>query len=616
MRDVLGGYARMQRQGEDWGRRWRRNQAERTSGLREWLTRPSAGMFWISSAEAPQWARDTCTEHDIRIAEASVLGTFDLLGSGAVSLGVPPRWRTDLYTGEEWPLDEASRVNLARSDGSDIRTVWELARCYHFLPLARAYWKTGHRRFIDAFFRDADSWVAQNPMGYGPHWASSMDVAIRAANWILATVLFGSADGSPAAFWERYLGHLFGTGLYLERYLEWHPIHRGNHYVADAVGLIYLGTLFRDERTGQRWLAAGARILSEEIERQVHDDGVFFEAALGYHRLATELFTMGGDLVRRNSPERLRPQFDDRLRKMFLFLSAYLPPSGEAPMLGDADDGRLHALSAEGLGAPRRHRLGLPKEYFPAESGESLAFPNGGFYVLRCSIGHLIIRCGAVGLMGGGSHDHNDQLSFELTVGNRRVVSDSGTYTYTRDLAARQRFRATAAHSVIQIDAEEQNPIDAQRPWSVLADRTRAECIRWDITPECQVFEGQHYGYSHRPSGALCRRRVTAKPHQKQWEVLDRVSGHGREPLTWRMHLAPCTVMVLRSEPIEVEVVLSGEPQVRILVQFSANMEFTVGESEASDRYGSRYRRPCLNVEGLVTLPVTIRTTFSIEAGS
>jgi hypothetical protein len=409
------------------------------------------------------------------------------------------------------------------------------------------------------------------------------------------------------------LANLFTTGLFLERYPEWHPVYRGNHYVADGVGLAYLGALFRDTLEGERWLRTGARILSTEMRRQVHDDGTSFEASLGYHRLVTELFSYGGEVVRRNLPGALAPDYDERLQRMYTFIGTYLPPSDEAPMLGDADDSRLHAVSAEGWLSPRRHRLGLPAPVPTVR--DSAAFGQGGFYVLRAGKDHLVTRCGPVGLAGAGSHDHNDHLSFELVLGGRRVVSDSGTYAYTRDLAQRFAFRGTAAHSVIQIAELEQNPIVPERPWRVLADRTRSRALRWEVGPARALFEGQHHGYAHRPSQAVCRRRFIGQfgAAERRWHITDEIIGKGSEPVTWRLHLAPTEVRHLTSAPTRHELELPGVPVVRLVLQAPAGFELNIGESAASDRYGICYQRPCLVLTGVAELPARFDMIFTVQ---
>lgn len=585
--------------------------------LTQWLTRDGAGAFWIPVASAADWARETWTAADKHIADGAAWGVLDLLGSGPVRVGETPAWRRDLYTGKEWPLRHAFRLGLHRGDGSDIRTVWEMSRGAYFVSLAREFWHSGggHERYRDTFARHVASWPAANPVGRGPNWTTPMEVAIRAANWVLALLLFARADGLGLAFWEGMLANLFTTGLFLERYPEWHPVYRGNHYVSNGVGLVYLGALFRDTPEGTRWLRAGARILTSEMQRQVHPDGTSFEASLGYHRLVTELFAYGGEVVRRNLPGALPDAYDRRLQRMYEFIAAYLPPTDEAPMLGDADDSRLHASSAAGWLAPRKHRLGLPVT--PAPAGVSAAFPQGGFYVLRSGQDHLITRCGAVGLAGAGSHDHNDHLSFELVLGGRRVVSDSGTYAYTRDLEQRFAFRGTAAHSVVQIAGREQNPIVPERPWRVLADRTRSRSLRWEVGCERVLFEGQHHGYAHRPSGAVCRRRFIGQwgdgaGSERRWHITDEIIGTGTEPLAWRLHLAPTAVRLTTAAAIRYELELPGSPPVRVSLSAPPGFELTIGESLASDRYGVCYQRPCLMLAGQAELPARFDMVFTV----
>lgn len=580
--------------------------------FRAWLVRPGAGSLWLD-ADPVQWAQASCTAADRALADRVAEGVFDLLGSGPIRLGRPPAWRRDLYTGREWPLAPSWRYHLDRADGSDIRTVWELSRAYHFVALARAHWSTGDARYQTAFVQHVESWIRDNPVGYGPHWASPMDAAIRAANWTLAAYLFGEEGAIPEDTWRRLLENLFVTGLYVERYLEWHPRYRGNHYVANAVGLLYLGVLFRDLADGARWRLRGARMLAVELARQVYADGVSFEAALGYHRLVTELFTYGGELLERNAPALLPDTYWMRVAQMYRFIEAYLADHGVAPMLGDADDGRLHLVAADALADPRRHRLGLPPARFPGDGGRrSTAFPNGGFYILRGPLGHLVVRCGPVGLDGAGSHDHNDQLSFELMLGGLRVVADSGTYTYTRDLAARQAFRSTAAHSTVQLGDAEQNPIEASRPWAVRQDRARARCVRWDLGPEQHLFEGEHRGFAHRASGAVVRRTIVARQDAARWIVTDRIAGHGEEAIVWRLHLGVLDAQVEEERPHRIVVRLQGRDPVSIVLERPAECAFAIEPTAASERYGTQFHRPCLVLRGRTPLPAVITCEFRL----
>ncbi len=614
--DHATGYRSSRVRADRWRARWRRGYAGACAdSLLPWSGRAGAAVLWLDPRHAAGWARESCTPADMEIADRAVAGVFDLLASGPVDVGRPPAWRRDLYSGHFWPLEPSHRIPLRRDDGSDIRTIWELSRCYHFIQLARAYWRTGHAGYRDAFVEHVRSWISDNPLGRGPHWKSPMDVAIRAANWTLGTILFAAADGIGASFWEEMLAHLVVTGSYLERYPEWHPVYRGNHYVANHVGLTYLGALFADSDFGTRWLERGGTVLAREMQYQVHADGTSFEASLGYHRLVTELFAYAGLVLRRNGtlgPE--LPAYEARLRGMYQFIETYVAPDGEAPLLGDADDGRLHAVSAESLRFPRRHRLGLPEDWWTDGRPASGAFAAGGFYVLRGGDDHVVVRCGPVGLRGAGSHDHNDQLSFELVLHGRRVVADSGTFTYTRNLADRQAFRSTAAHSVVQLGDDEQNPIRAAQPWRVLRDRARAECVGWETSDARLRFAGRHFGFAHRPSRAVCRREIERVGGV--WTVADEVSGLGVELVTWRMHLAEGEVALVRSGDGRHEVRLAGEPPVRLSVHAPAALSLLLAKSYISPRYGERRRRTCLVLRGTVSLPVKIVATYEVQRES
>jgi hypothetical protein len=613
--DRWGGAARLARRSEQWAAEWRAS--EGADGIAAWLSRPGAGAFWFEP-DATSWARETCTDDDVALAARAASGEFELLGAGPVRLGDPPAWRRDLYTGVEWPLEPSSRLRIARGDGSDIRTVWELSRGYHLLAFARAWTRTGERAYADAFAAHVSSFSEQNPPGLGPHWASPMDVAIRAANWSACVPLFAGAP-LPAEFWARLLADLWLAGRYVERHLEWHPVYRGNHFVANAVGLVYLGTLFRGSADGDRWLAAGSAHLQREIMYQVCDDGVSFEASLAYHRLVTELFAYGGELLRRNDPSFDAAAYDRRLERMHAFIGAYLQPDGRAPMIGDADDGRLHALSAASLGEPRRHALGLPPRFAIEAPGDGAhAFPLGGFFVLRHGTDHAVVRCGPVGLRGAGSHDHNDQLSFELVLGGRRVVADSGTYAYTRDLSARHAFRSVAAHSAVQLGGEEPNPIDERLPWRVLADRTRSRALRCDDDGRRLVFVGEHSAYAHRASGAVCRRELSRDHVAGTWSVLDEIDGRGTEDVTWRLQLASDNVVL--TDPGDAGT--AGTERARAVgagavfeLEYPAGMRCEVRPTEGSDAYGVAERRAAIVVRGTIELPARITCRIAAAEG-
>ena len=76
---------------------------------------------------------------------------------------------------------------------------------------------------------------------------------------------------------------------------------------------------------------------------------------------------------------------------------------------------------------------------------------------------YLLITNGIVGTNGFGNHKHNDQLSLRVSrSAGTPLIVDPGSFVYTSDPDARNRFRGTAYHNTLQIDGVEQNEIQAR----------------------------------------------------------------------------------------------------------------------------------------------------------
>src|SRR5439155_231363 len=59
-------------------------------------------------------------------------------------------------------------------------------------------------------------------------------------------------------------------------------------YTGEALGLLYLGTLFPEFRCARRWQRTGWAILVEQLEKHVRPDGSYFEQSTYYHRYTTD----------------------------------------------------------------------------------------------------------------------------------------------------------------------------------------------------------------------------------------------------------------------------------------------------------------------------------------
>ena len=459
-------------------------------------------------------------------ADAILEHRFDLLGSGPTELGPKIDWLADFKTGRRWPLVHSSLLRIAYGDGSDIKVPWELSRSQHLPLLAGAYRLTGERRYLEEIGAQLQSWIAANPVELGPNWACTMDVAIRAANWV-ATLALVAEDVKDERWFEQTLGSLLLHGRFIRSHLEWSAV-RGNHYLADVVGLMPLAALFSGGWEGRAWAEWAAGQLVSELEHQVRPDGTVHEASTAYHRLVTELFLAGTAAADALAPGILPGSYRERLDRTLDFVRDYTRPDGLSPQIGDADDGRYLPLGDYGAD-PRDHRhlfAQAGRAFEPATS--SAAYADGGYYVMRAGGLYVIVRCGDTGRHGYGGHGHNDQLSFELSVEGAPLVVDPGTYLYTPDPVERNRFRSTAFHSTLRVGNGEQNELHDDDLF-LMADRSHAEAVHSDET----VFEGRHRGFP----GSIHTRRIELEANGLH--IRDTVASPSAQDLEWTFPIAP-----------------------------------------------------------------------------
>jgi hypothetical protein len=448
-------------------------------------------------------------------------------------------WNRDPRSGYLWPLDYHRDIKLMRSDGSDIRVVWELNRLAHFITLGRAYKLTKDEKFTVAFMEQLRSWCEQNPYGRGPNWQCAMEVALRAVNLIAAREMFRESTQVDT----QLLLRLFQQhGNHISRNLEFSYIATSNHYLSDVAGLLWIGVMVPELRDSDAWRSFGLQEMLREMDKQVLPDGADFESSTGYHRFVTELFLYSFVLCRDNGIE-IDAKYWSKLHAMLLYIRGYLRPDGFAPLIGDTDGGQFLPLQQR-RADDHRYLLEVAAELLndPAlrepETG-SKAFPQAGIYVMRHEDLYLCFNASAAGINGRGSHGHNDALSIEVSARGRAFIVDPGTYVYTGDLQRRHDFRSTAYHSTVKIDGVEQNTIERDMPF-VIGDEARPRVLLWETANDTDKIVAEHYGYRRLQHPVTHRRTVIFNKQEGSWLVEDEFLGDaGDHDVEVRFHFAP-----------------------------------------------------------------------------
>jgi hypothetical protein len=542
----------------------------------------------------------------LRTAGSIAAHKFDLLGSGPTALGAQIDWSRDFKSGKRWPLEHISRLDLTLPDGSDIKVPWELSRFQHLPVLAAAYQLTGDRAWLDEIGSQLGDWISDNPVEFGPNWACTMDVAIRAANWVATLALVADAAATQSWF-EPALASLLLHGRFIRTHLEWAP-SRSNHYLSDVVGLLCVAALFSKGREGRGWAVWAAAELVTELGHQVREDGCDHEASIPYHRLVAELFICGLQAVESLTPKSVSAAERERLRLMLKFVCDYTRPDGTAPQVGDADDGRFLPLGDYGKADPRSHLHLFAQAGTTYEpSACHAAYPYGGYWIMRCGLAYVLIRCGDVGVGGVGSHAHNDALSFEFACSGQPLVIDPGSYVYTADPVERNRFRSTAFHSTLQIDGAEQNPISEECLFA-MNDLRRAEALAWEGSRGGNaVFVGRHHGFDQLDTPATHTRRFELDGERNALTITDTVESAGQHDLEWTFPLAPCDVWASADR-----VVARFTSGVALEIA-SERLDFRIDQGWFSPSYGRRTPAPFVRARKR-SYPMLDVTTITLTA--
>jgi Heparinase II/III-like protein/Heparinase II/III N-terminus len=512
----------------------------------------------------------------IREADEICRHEFDLLGSGSVHWGERINWDVDPKTGYRWPKKfyAALRPVSGVPDGADVKLPYEVNRMQHLPTLGKAYCLTHNERYADELVGQLDHWIEDNPYLVGVNWTSAMEAAIRVVNILWGVAFIQESDSLTVDIVRRLYASLWEHGQYVLRHLEYGvrrdaTISNHNHYLSGIVGLVYLGVLFPEFVGANTWRDLGVTGLAEEMQRQVHADGVDYESSTAYHRFVLELFTSAALLCRINNID-LAEEFWKKLEKMYSFTLYATRQDGKVPQVGDSDDGRLHILSDYGEWDKRDHRYllsigavlfnrtdmktfsgGFSEEAFwllGPEAGarfdglstlpvplSSKAFRESGFYIMRSRRSYVLISCNPVGTAGKGNHKHNDLLSFELYLRDRSFIIDPGSYIYTADPVWRNRFRSTGYHNTVEVDGEEQNRLPSDRLFQLRSD-SQPVIHGWHSTMDYDWLDAEHTGYMRLACPVTHRRSFHFDKLDERLEIADTLTGAGEHCAAWYFH--------------------------------------------------------------------------------
>jgi len=323
---------------------------------------------------------------------------------------------------------------------SDASPLWRFNLHYfeYAISLGAAYRSSGDMAYYDQFKALILSWINANPIRTGDAW-HPYTISMRIPNWLICFELFGELFNRDERFQAEVWQSIYIQYKTLLRRKEIWQL--GNHYFENLKTVVFCSLLFGEDGVLKKHL----RLFMREVGEEILPDGVHFELSLLYHKIILEdMLRMAYWLrqVEQSEADELVPV----IQKMSSALASLEYGMGKTPLFNDSGDG----MAREGTALLR-----AAEQLFDIRPALSEDFAASGYYKLYDGSSALMFDAGEIGPRYMTGHSHCDCLSFELSIDNKPLFVNSGTYQYQG--SQRNYFRSTRAHNTLVIGEREQS---------------------------------------------------------------------------------------------------------------------------------------------------------------
>jgi len=421
------------------------------------------------------------------------------------------------FFGRQWPL---TGFDYKLSHSADPKYIWELNR-HQFLPvLAKAFFITDDERYAEKIVSLTESWIEQNPPFSGINWRKPLEPALRQISWLWSLKYIARSRYLNEKIAAKIRQSLFNQTAHISRNLSLYS-SANNHLIGELASMVMVGTHLGVEK----WVKNALKILNEQINNQILDDGIGAEQSISYQLYTMEYYLIAMLYLSENNIPAEGNMFK-KIEKAAEFISTIIDKNGFYPDIGDNDSGFALKLSESyhnsktllNLAAYITGNTGLLQK--DAEDDEKLfwllgpgnfktliekgkaninnmpqtfIYSKGGYGIFKKNDNKpdikMIFDFGPLGLQPLAGHAHADALSFLLYVNGQPVFIDPGTYSYNKGFW-RNYFRGTCAHNTICIDGQDQSIFSG--PF-LASYHAKTECVSFENN---KSICARHYGYN------------------------------------------------------------------------------------------------------------------------
>ena len=438
-----------------------------------------------------------------------------------------------------------------------------------------------------------DSWIDNNHPGMEDAW-EPYTLSLRIVNWIK---YFASIY--PHEIPHRWLVSLHQQAQFLEQQIEYHIL--ANHYLKNGVALLFAGIFFVGDEAN-RWRKKGMKIILEEANEQLLEDGGHYERSPMYHSIVTEDYLDVFNLLESNesfNSKQDRLFIQNKCHKALDFLAMVLMPDGKIPLFNDSafkiapDPESLFTYGSQLFGYQ------LPPK---PDTKEVINLPQSGYYGVKNNQDMIIVDYGEIAPDYQPGHGHCDLLSYELAIDGQRIIVDSGVYDYQAN-SERKYCRSTKGHNTVMLNGEEQSEI-----WGVFRVARRAKPIKPSIHEKRKNINitGGHNGYERQQKGRIHQRSIEIE--ENSWAIRDRINGSGSSLIENFIHLHPGITAVKENHIVKL---YDQDNKVVAEITYNGQVEIAIENSEWFPEFGKRMPNSVIVFSSQTQLPFEMEYTVT-----
>lgn len=592
--------------------------------------RHSAPQFFFTPADRlryqpllSQW--DNGLPSSIAEADGVAAGHLRYFAHTTATVGFPPNWHTNPFTGEHVPGDR-HWSDIPDFGFGDIKIIWEASRFGFTYALVRAYWRTGNEHYAETFWQLVEHWREHNPPNCGPNWKCGQETSFRVMAWCFGLYGFLDCTLSTPERVANLAQMIAISGQRIAANFAYALNQKNNHGISEAMGLWTIGLLFPEFRQASDWTEQGRAALEAQGAELIYDDGAFSQHSVNYHRLVLHDYAWAlrlGDLNGQSVNPELRKQVG---RAADFLYQIQEEASGQVPCYGQNDGAlvlplnncdyqdfrpviqtlcylrdKVRSYEAGPWDEDLLWLFGPDALNAPVQSAGrvNLQASTGGYYTLRSRQGFAFTRCGVFRHRPG----QVDLLHVDLWWRGQNLAVDAGTFSYNAPPPWDNALALTRYHNTVEVDGQDQMA-QAGRflwlPWAHGQTRYTSISAQGLLT----YWEGEHDGYQ-RLASPVHHRRGVLRLDDGWWLVLDRLESQSEH--TYRLHwLFPdvpydwdidSSQLTLHFPVFSYHILLGARPK-------SAVYSFVRADEHSPRGWRSRYyqhREPALSVDATTT---------------